>query len=363
MTEVLNHFLAGAMSRCDDVADTSRAGSRSVAKGRATSYDVARTAGVAQSTVSRCFQDGSNISAGTRARVLAAAERLGYMPNALARSLITQRSDLVCVVAARYTMRFSPDVMYALGESLAAAGKQVMLVTVEHDFPGREALRRSLEYPLDGLISCVLFTDEQFAELRRRHVPLVLFNRTSERLPVDSVATNHHVAAAEVATMLHAAGHRRFVCVGGPPDAPVSRQRITGFLERLASLGVKRAPVLSTDYSYAGGRDVFLAYARSARRPEAVFCANDQMALGVLDACRYERGWSVPDDISIIGFDDVAEAARPGNELTTMHQDSIEMAAQAVQLLLHRLQSPDGPAVNSLVPARFVKRRSARLKV
>jgi DNA-binding LacI/PurR family transcriptional regulator len=328
---------------------------------RATSYDVARMAGVAQSTVSRCFQSDSNISPATRERVLAAADRLGYMPNALARSLITQRSDLVCVVAARYTMRSSPDVIYALGESLASAGKQLMLITVPHDFPSRETLRRGIEYPLDGLISCVLFTDEQFAELRRRDIPLVLFNRISERNQVDSVATNHEFAAAEIATMLHAAGHRRFLCVGGPPDAPVSRQRTTGFLRRLASLGVPHTPLLETDYSYAGGRDAFLAHVRNAARPEAVFCANDQIALGVMDACRHDRSWAIPDDISVIGFDDVAEAGRPGNELTTMHQDSVEMANQAVQLLLARLHNRNAPVANAVIPARFMRRRSARL--
>ena len=328
---------------------------------RATSYDVARNAGVAQSTVSRCFQDDSNISTTTRARVLAAAERLGYTPNALARSLITRRSGLVGVIATRYTLRGNPDVMYALGESLGAASKQLMLVTVEHDFPSMEMLRRALEYPLDGLISCVLFADEQLKEMRRRHIPLVLYNRTSDRISVDSVTTNHYFAAAEVATMLHGAGHRRFLCVGGPPEAPVSRLRTEGFLQRLASLGVKKTSVLETDYSYTGGRDAFLAHVAHADRPEAVFCANDQIALGVMDACRYQLGWKIPQDISVVGFDDIAEAARPGNELTTMHQDFVEMAREAVKLLLLRLGDPSGDVAASLVAARFVSRGSARL--
>ena len=114
---------------------------------RATSYDVARAAGVAQSTVSRCFQADSNISETTRASVLDAARRLGYVPNALARSLITRRSNMVGVIATRYTLRGNPDVIYAIGEALAAAGKQLLLVTAEDDSPTTADLRGALEYP------------------------------------------------------------------------------------------------------------------------------------------------------------------------------------------------------------------------
>ncbi len=107
-----------------------------------------------------------------------AAEQLGYTPNALARSLITQRSDLVGVVIARYTLRANPDVIHAIGESLSsAAGKRVMLVTVESDYPAFDDLRGVLEYPLEGLVSCVLLAPSDLEELRRRRVPVVFYNR------------------------------------------------------------------------------------------------------------------------------------------------------------------------------------------
>ncbi len=148
---------------------------------RATSYDVAQVAGVAQSTVSRCFREDGGISPATRERVLKTAKRLGYTPNALARSLITRRSNMVGVVITRYTLRGNPDVIYAIGESLAAAAKQLLLITVESDRPSSAALRGALEYPLDGLISCVLIADDDLDELLARRVPTVFFNRTPER--------------------------------------------------------------------------------------------------------------------------------------------------------------------------------------
>ncbi len=328
---------------------------------RATSYDVARKAGVAQSTVSRSFQPDSSISPATRALVTDVAAELGYMPNALARSLITQRSNLVGVIATHYTLRGNPDVAYAIGETLAAAGKQFLLITAESDAATIADLRGVLEYPLDGLISCVLLADAAILDIQERGIPLVLYNRKSPRLAVDGVTTNHAAAAGAVASALHAAGHRRFLCMSGPKAAHVSRQRREGFLGRLSKLGVKQVVVLETDYSYADGRRAFLDHASRHSLPDAVFCASDQIAMGVLDACRFNLQLAIPDEISVVGFDDVAEAARPCYELTTMHQDSVLMARTAVDILLRRLAEPDARTINTVIEAAFVKRRSARL--
>ena len=322
---------------------------------------MAQAAGVSQPTVSRCFRSDSTISDTTRARVLETAGRLGYTPNALARSLITRRSNLVAVIATRYTLRGNPDVTYALGESLRGAGKQVMLVTVEHDLPDREVLRRTLEYPLDGLISCAQLSDAQLEELRSRHIPVVLFNRTSARVAVDHVTTDHAVASEAAAHALGSAGHRRFLCLGGPAEAWVSQQRMAGFDRGLRTLGIAPPPVVATDFSYASGRDAFLAYVAGGERPDAVLCANDQLAMGVVDACRFDLGWRIPDDVSVVGFDDVAEAERPCYGLTTVRQPSVKMAEEAVRLLLHRLEAPSGRPAHRLIQSVFVRRNSARL--
>ena len=314
---------------------------------------------MSQSTVSRSFQPNSPIPEPTRARVLAAAERLRYMPNALARSLITRQSDLVAVIATRSTLRFNPDVTHALGESLNAAGRQLLLLTVEHDLPPTAALRRMLEYPLGGVISCVLLDQELLAALRRRGIPTVLYNRTMPVAGVDAVSTNHEAAAHQLAAMLYRAGHRRFLCMCGPPDAPVNRQRMQGAVSYLRSVG--HEPVMcETDYSYNAGRDAFLG-GPVQQRPDAVICANDQIAMGVMDACRFECGWRIPEDISVVGFDDVAEAVRPTYRLTTMRQESVAMAHEAVRLLMARAGVPAESGVHIVIPARFMLRGSARI--
>ena len=328
---------------------------------RATSYDVARAAGVAQSTVSRCFVPGSEMSEDTRARVQAVAASLGYVPNAIARSLITRRSEMVAVIVTGFTLQTNPAIVAGIGQALAGHGKQLLLMAVEGEEGARDAARAALRYPLDGLVLATTLDGAAVRPFLLRGVPVVCFNRPAPLPRVDRVATDHAGAAREVAGLLHAAGHRRFLCVGGPAGWPVNAERTGGFLERLAELGMHETPVVTAEQSYAGGRAAFLNHVRMAGAPDAVFCVNDPLAFGVLDACRFELGLNVPHDISVVGFDDVAEAAHQGYDLTTVRQDIGDLAAAAVGMLLRRLDEPDGQARRLLLPGALVRRGSARL--
>jgi DNA-binding LacI/PurR family transcriptional regulator len=329
---------------------------------RATSYDVAMAAGVAQSTVSRCFQQDSPISPDTRAHVMAIAGQLGYRPNALARSLILGRSNVVGVIVTRYTLRYNPELLYALGEALTAQSAKLLLIAVDSDDAVHSTLRDALEFPLDGLISCATMTDEDIASFRRHAVPVVFLNRRVASDGVDCVGTDNVHATRQIADALYRAGHRRLICIGGPHGAPVGEERVTGFVGRLRELGVTEVVTVASDFSYDGGRAAFLERAsRSEQKIDAVFCANDQLALGVLDACRFDLKLQVPRDISVMGFDDVAEAARPAYQLTTVHQQIDELAAQAVRLLYERLADPRLRPRTILLPGVLIRRASAQI--
>ena len=344
------------MARRDQVGRGERARAR-----RVTSYDVAVAADVAQSTVSRCFQDGTEISSVTRARVLAVAAELGYTPNALARSLITRRSHMVGVIVTEFTLCTNPDIVNGIGRALAAHGTRLMLMAVESEAAAREAAHGALGYPLDGLLVGATLGSPDIQPFLRRDVPVVFFNRPATLPRVDRVATDHDGAAREVAHLLHAAGHRRFLCIGGPVGWPVNQERTRGFLAALAALGITEVPVAPAEQSYRGGREAFLAHLRTAERPDAVFCVNDQLALGVLDACRFDLGLSCPDDVSVVGFDDVAEAGHRSFDLTTVRQRVDAMAQAAVELLLRRRAAPDAPGRVALLPGELVRRSSARI--
>ena len=245
---------------------------------RVTSYDVAKAAGVAQSTVSRCFLPGSEVADATRARVQEAAAALGYVPNAIARSLITRRSEMVALIVTDFTLRANPAIVSGIGRALAEHGKQLLLMAVEDAAGARAAAASALRYPLDGLVIATTLGDAEVRPFQRRGVPIVFFNRPPSLPRMDRVATDHDGAAREVASLLHAAGHRRLLCVGGPPSSPVNQERTRGFLDQLRTLGVANAPVVASEQSYANCRHAFLAHVAAHGRPEAVFCTNDQLA-------------------------------------------------------------------------------------
>tara|TARA_R110002051_G_scaffold316835_1_gene397059 strand:- start:56275 stop:57342 length:1068 start_codon:yes stop_codon:yes gene_type:complete len=330
---------------------------------RATSYDVAKAAGVAQSTVSRCFQKGSNISTETRARVQRIATELGYSRNALARSLITKKSNMVGVIATRFTIRNNPELVYTLGEALRRKNRRMLLMTIENDATVGSIIDEALEYPLDGLICCSNMDEPDIARFRGRGVPIVFFNRDVTSARTDSIATDHAEAGRQAAALLFEAGHRRIICIKGPEQAQVSRMRVDAFVARLAELGVKHVPTQSTDFSYDQGLTAFVDLVKDMTRPDAVFCANDQLALGVMDACRYTLGWHVPDDISVVGFDDIAEASHLSYDLTTIQQPILEMALHAVELLIARAANPDVGESNIRLAGRLIERSSARIQV
>ena len=328
---------------------------------RPTSHDVARAAGVAQSTVSRCFQADSRISLQTRDHVRKAAQELGYFPNKLARGLITKRSNMVGVIVTEYTLNHNTDLVYTLGEALRAAEFGLLLLVVKDDTRVGEIMASTLEYPLDGLISCALIERADIDRLLQRGVSVVFFNRSVSHPGVDCLLTNHANGAAEVAQHFRAAGFDNILCMAGPVNAPVSKALSRGFLEALAEAGMADVPTVYSDYSYDGGKRAFLEHVAGHGVPRAVFCVNDHIAMGVQDACRFDLGLTVPGDVSIIGFDDVREAARPTYALTTLRQQLEPMAKQAVGLLVRRMTQPDALSSTVLVQAQLIRRGSARI--
>lgn len=328
---------------------------------RATSYDVAQAAGVAQSTVSRCFKDDGTISPETREKVLRVAAQLGYSRNALARSLITRTSNMVGVIVTEFTMRNNPELTYALGIKLRAAGLGLLVQVIESDAAIGAVLPQSMEFPLDGLICCAQMAPEDVERFCRHGIPVLFFNRIVQADHVDCLSLDHAEASRMVAQALYTAGHRDIACIRGPAGAPVSELRVEGFRRALAELGVPDIRTRTADFSYHGGRAAFLDLSRTLPLPDAVFCANDQLALGVMDACRYELGLRIPEDISVIGFDDIAEAGRPGYALTTVHQPIADMAEKAVTLLMERIATPQLPGRQILLRGELIRRASARL--
>lgn len=328
-----------------------------------TSADVAREAGVSRAAVSRAFTPGASVAPETRRRILAAAAAVGYRPNAIARSLNTRRSGIVGVVITEIANPFYARLLEALGSALQARGL-LPLVAVAPD-PGAtdELLAHLLSYQVDGVVvASAMLSSHIAARCAAARTPVVLVDRRAGEHGAHAavVGADNVGGGRMVAALLAASGHRRPAFLAGIEATSTSRERERGFVAGLAAHGLVLAARATGGFSYAGGRAAARRLLARPDRPDAVFCANDEMALGVMDAARTELGLGIPEDLSVVGFDDTPPAGLAAYGLTTVAQDVARLAAAAVAALQDRPGARRGPA-RARIPCRLVLRRSARL--
>ena len=325
-----------------------------------TCYDVARRAGVSQSSVSRSFRPEGVVSRTTRARVLAAANELGYHPNAFAQGLITRRSNLVAILLANITNLTYPEMLAGLTRRLSQRGMRALLFTTEGNAVPGDVLEQMWRFRVDGAISVAHLTPVQIDAFARHGVSLVLYNRISDRPGVGSVCCDSIRGEALLVDGLLAAGHERIGIIAGLEDSHVGAERLEAALGRLRAAGRPAVAVQRGDYDHASGRDACLALLDEAGTLDAVVCANDLMAIGAIDAAR-SRGLRVPEDLSVVGFDGVRAATWASYDLTTIRQPVEHMVEAAVQMLLDRVQDADRPPEHRSFMGEFVRGSSARL--
>jgi DNA-binding LacI/PurR family transcriptional regulator len=346
------------MNKVTNQADKNGRGERK----RATSYDVAELAGVSQSAVSRVFQDGASASKGMRDRVMSAADKLGYRPNAIARGLITQRSNMVAVIMSQQTNLYYPEVLFQLTQRFSDRGIRVLLFTLEHESDTDSILETILQYRVDGIVTAALLSPQQVETIENAHIPVIFYNRTLREALVNSVRCDQEEGERWLVGELHAAGHRSYAIVSGPEDSPVSAERTTGALQKLEELGVEDVTVVSGDFGYQSGR---LAVTKIMNRldtpPDAIIVANDAMAIGCVDEVREAFGLKVPQDISIVGFDGVGPARFAAYDLSTVRQPVGRMTEAAVSMLIDRIEDPDLSPEKRVFSGERIRGGSARM--
>ncbi|MCH9006357.1 MAG: LacI family DNA-binding transcriptional regulator [Proteobacteria bacterium] len=345
-----------------DMKTSSDARTERVIGHRVTSYDVARQAGVSQSAVSRCFKPGASVSKKMRARVMKVAEDLGYQPNAIARSLITRRSNMVAVVISQQTNLYYPEVLVQLSQRFSERGVRVLLFTLEHESDIDVLYDQIFQYQVDGVVEAARLSGEQIDLMERRGIPFVFYNRSLKDRRVNAVCCDQTEGERWLVNRLVKAGHKTFGLISGPEDSWVSVERTQGALERLKELDVKSVTVVPGDYSYESGASGLLELKNKlGKLPDAVICANDVMAIGCMDAARYRLGVKVPDDLSVVGFDGVGPAQWQSYDLTTVRQPVRRMTAAAVSMILERVEDPEIPPEKRTFSGILVDGGSARL--
>ena len=328
---------------------------RETARLRATSYDVARLAGVSQSAVSRTYRTGASVSAATRAKVEAAATRLGYVPSQLARSLITQRSRMIGVIITEITALNYPDLLRLLAHEIRATGNRMLLCPVPDDAGGAAGAADLIAFHVDAMVSTALLPAATLRACEAHGIPVVLYNRTPSEVLAGAVVCDHVAAMEALVAHLDAGGLGRVAYLAGPETAPISNDRLAAAGLALAARKQSFVRVMHGDYSYEGGRRAIGAALWEAR-PDTIICGNDAMALGVLDGLRFDRGVQTPEAVAVAGFDDVQQAAWPTYELTTLGQPIKRMTRAAVQMLVGN----GARGERLLLPAELKVRSSTR---
>jgi DNA-binding LacI/PurR family transcriptional regulator len=344
--------------------ETGRMSIRKVGKKSAiTSVDVARVVGVSQSVVSRAFNLDSSVAEATRERIFAVADELGYRRNLLARSLITRRSNLFALVTGALTSPLHLSLIEACTRITQQRGYRVLLFSTPPNETLDQALSSVLQYSPDGILALAGTPSENMVRgCKRDGIPIVLLGRDGDRSTAWSVSCDNEAEARRVAEALVQAEHRRFAFISSRDRTlSFSLDREKGFCETiLARTGT--APIVENgDSTYQGGYEAGRRLLRRRNRPDAVFCASDPMALGLLDAARLECGLDVPGDLSVIGFDDVPMAAWASYELSTVRQRVDSMVEAATDILLNPLTSRISTAVPQHIPGDLIVRKSARL--
>lgn len=324
---------------------------------RITAAEVARAAGVSRSAVSRTFTPGSSVSVSTRLRIEAVAARLGYRPNALARTLITRRSRIIGVVMAAIDNPFHAQLLQCLDAALQGRGLAMLLRGADRPERTDELIQHLLSYQVDGVVvASGLFSSSAAKACVAAATPVVMLDRLMRAAGASAVGSDNRAGARMAARHLVALGRRRIAFMSGTPGISTSSERARGFLDGLAEAGLVPVAIASGRYDYAAGQGA--ADALLAHRPDAIFCENDLMAMAVLDVAR-ARGLEVPTDLAVIGFDDIPAAALPAYALTTVAQDARALADAAATLLQDLIDAPGRRPARRLIACSLVRRRSA----
>ncbi|MFD1882933.1 LacI family DNA-binding transcriptional regulator [Paracoccus pacificus] len=306
--------------------------------------DVADLAGVSRAAVSRTFTPGASVSAETRAKVHAAADRLGYHVNHLARGLIRSETGLVALIASEINTPYRAKLLAALTMRLQEAGKVALLINTDRsDDSVEQALRRAISYRTDAAVVLSGMPPLSLAETCLQYgMRLVLINRDELRPGSLRISLDEQGAGRQAFSVLVAAGCRRLALATSKAGTPSLTGREAGFLAAARDAGLQPVVEARGLTNYQTGLDIGTNLMTRTDRPDGIFCTTDQIACGVLDAVRHRFNVEVPRQLSLIGFDDIAQAEWESYNLTTFRQPVEEIADEAVRWLATDAQNPVG---------------------
>ena len=332
----------------------------------ATQKEVAKLAGVSFITVSRVVNNEPNVREETRTRVLRAIRELGYFPSFAGKALNTGRSDTIGVMTpARFGENMENNyLMYVLRgieQACRENGQDILISPISEDDPDFDYLRPYRQRKVDGMIyvSLKAMPDEMVRDIEERSIPCVVLADRPAHAGISWIDTANEETAFETTKRIWEAGHRRIAFLGMVPEIynPNVRDRERGFRRAIRELTGAEASedmIIRTDYSRTASRIALArALAEPRTRPTAVFCSTDNKALAAIAAAR-EQNLSIPEDLSIVGFDGFLQDSQISPTIASNEQPLVEMGRRAAEILLERIAKPNLPKEEIVFPVTFV---------
>jgi DNA-binding LacI/PurR family transcriptional regulator len=335
-------------------------------KSAPTAQDVAALANVSQSAVSRSFTPGASVSDKTRSKVLLAANQLGYRPNAIARSLSTKQSRIIALVMSYLENQFYPLVIENLSQELQKQGYHVLLfIGQTNNFDADTILMDILQYQVDGIIMASATLSPNLAQsCAAAGVPVVLFNRVSSisqssLVSTSSVTSDNYAGGILIATTLAERGYKKIGFISGLENSSTSIQRENGLKDGLKKYGLEVSFRSVGQYDFNQAKVATRELFKSTDQPDAIFVANDHMAIATMDVIREELHLQIPKEIGVIGFDNIPQASWQSYQLTTISQDVNEMVRATVDVLINQIHHKIQPE-HIVIPSNFIERNTLR---
>tara|TARA_B100000965_G_scaffold53916_1_gene40406 strand:+ start:3534 stop:4544 length:1011 start_codon:yes stop_codon:yes gene_type:complete len=336
-----------------------------MSKDNITSIDVAKKAGVSQSAVSRYYTPGASLSKKTALKVKLASDKLGYRPNVLARSLITGKSKIIGLVVAYLENYFYPAALEKLSNSLQLEGYHV-LVFMASQTAGDidEVLAEILDYQVDGIIvASVAMSSSLATRCQEAGVPVVLFNRDQDDDKLSSVTSDNFAGGQKVADLLLDLDHKRISYLAGWEGASTQRDREYGFVSKLQERGAKLFLRDIGNFKFDEAQKATLRMFTKRIIPDALFVANDHMAFAAMDVIRFDLKLKIPEDVSVVGYDDVPPSSWPSYDLTTVKQKADKLVEEAVRVLVESIEEKDMETKKLKIDSPLVIRNSTKKRL
>jgi DNA-binding LacI/PurR family transcriptional regulator len=323
--------------------------------------DVARAAGVSTATVSHVLNKTRFVSEETREKVLRAIESSNYYPNANARSLASGRSNTLGLLISDISNPFFPELVKSIETVAFERGHEVILANTDYDDErALSNVRRFIERKVAGVALMTSELDKGLIdELARCRVPVVFLDIGSAGVCMSNIVVDYEAGISEAINHLHWLGHQKIAYLGGPGRLLSAARRLAAFRDSMAHQfpDTTTLEIYEADFRLEGGRRVAREMLAAGNPPTAVVVANDMMALGLMKEF-HERGLHVPEDISIVGFDDIAFAELSNPQLTTVCLPRVELGRKAVEALMATIEHPESRGVEITVSTYLILRDS-----